>query len=94
MSESNQFQSDLPHTQVKKSPDIVPQTTEGRRESMKKMLESVVEARSHQSPVQAGAKEPVTRGDGTVLPERTEDQPINRMKRTLDTNAEKREAEL
>ena len=32
-----------------------------------------------------GAKEPVIRGDGTVLPERTDAQPRNPMKRTMDT---------
>jgi hypothetical protein len=77
------------------------QDSEARRESMMKMLSNVVEARSHgdQSPdhsqPHAAPKEPVVRGDGTVLPERAEeDQPINRMKRMLDTGVQGPKEEL
>lgn len=64
------------------------------RNPMKRMIDTAQQLESEAPEQQEPKKKPVMRGDGTVLPERSEKQPRNPMKRMMDTEPEGREKEL
>jgi hypothetical protein len=81
------------NTPVKRGDGTVLQDTAAPRNSMKRMMDNARESQNETStPIQR--KDPVIRGDGTVLPERTETQPRNAMKRMMDTSHEGNTKEL
>jgi hypothetical protein len=65
--------------------------SDAARNPMKRTMDTSQEHQSHPSTTEEPKKAPVVRGDGTVLPERSPDQPQNPMKRTMDTAHEQRD---
>jgi hypothetical protein len=62
------------------------------RNPMKRTMDTGQEAQDEQT-IPSELKERVVRGDGTVLPERTDSQPRNPMKRMMDIAREDRRNE-
>lgn len=75
-------------TQTRDGASLDP-TTATQNPLKKKMMDPSEDANQQGASGEQPAKQPVVRGDGTVLPERTEEQPRNPMKRMMDTGGQK-----
>ena len=64
------------------------QQSEAPRNPMKRTMDTSGTSEDPTSEDNEPEEAPVIRGDGTVLPKRTEEQPRNPMKRTMDTSKE------
>ena len=64
------------------------------RNPMKRMMDTSQEPQIEAANAAESKKQPVIRGDGTVLPDRNEQQPKNPMKRMMDTPQEDKGKEL
>lgn len=72
----------------KRADGTVLEQSNAPRNPMKRMMDTSQESSKDDSQSEESKKQPVIRGDGTVLPERNEEQPRNRMKRVMDTSQE------
>jgi len=92
---ADQGQAESTGTKIRKSRDGEPlDPTTATQNPLKKKLDALGGSQDQDSLADQSAKQPVVRGDGTVLPERTEDQPRNPMKRMMDTSQENTQKEL
>jgi hypothetical protein len=64
------------------------------RNPMKRMMETAQQPANEVPKDSQPRKQPAIRGDGTVLPDRNEQQPRNPMKRMMDTSQESDGKEL